>query len=177
MKKYLQGEKNNSTNNYCAVCVHMTLGVKKKPTPTALFFNCGYARVSIRETLNEDPSTCQREFQTQFSECSEYGLPDERFSDRGKNKSKFEHTRQVILQAFTKKWYPQEAKHTYIATFSRANWKALAKGEKQKHSFSFCKQCRGQYFYLQKVFPAKPVFPTQPPQQLHSQATQTMKGS
>ena len=140
------------------MCLHDSVGVKKKPTPTALFFNCGYARVCIRETLNEDPSTSQREFHTQFSECSEYGLSDEYFNDRGKNKSKFEHARQVILQAFTKKWYPHEAKHTYIKTFSRANWKALAKGDKQKHTFSFCKQCREQYFNLQEVFPAKPVF-------------------
>lgn len=161
MKKYLQGEKNISTHNInilCCMCLHDSVGVKKKPTPTALFFNCGYARVCIRETLNEDPSTSQREFHTQFSECSEYGLSDEYFNDRGKNKSKFEHARQVILQAFTKKWYPHEAKHTYITTFSRANWKALAKGDKQKHTFSFCKQCREQYFNLQEVFPAKPVF-------------------
>ena len=85
--------------------MYYTIGVKKWPTPTALFFNCGFARVSIQETLREDPTTCQSEFQNQFSEYSEYGLSDEQFNDRGKNKSKFEYARQAILKTFTKKWY------------------------------------------------------------------------
>ena len=131
---------------------------RKKPAPTALFFNCGFARVNIQETLSEDPTTCQSKFQNQFSECSEYCLSDEQFCDRGKNKSKFEYARQTILKVFTKKWYPKEAKQTYLTTFSSAKWKALSKGEKKRHTLSFCQECREKYYHLQIAFPCLPRF-------------------
>ena len=35
----------------------------------------------------KDPTTCQIEFQNQFSDYSEYGPSDEHFNDRGKDKS------------------------------------------------------------------------------------------
>ena len=85
-------------------------------------------------------------------------LLDEQFNDRGKNKSKFEYARQAILKTFTKKWYPQEAKQIYITTFSRANWKALSKGKKRKHTLSFCQECREKYYHLQKMFSCLPLF-------------------
>ena len=135
----------------------MCVGIQKPP-PTALFYNCGFARVSIRELSSEDPTTCQSEFRNQFSECSKYGLSEEQFNDRGKNRSKFEYARQAILKAFTKKWYPQEMKQTYITTFSRASWKALPKGDKQKHTLSFCQECREKHYHLQKAFPCLPFF-------------------
>ena len=70
----------------------------------------------------------------------------------GKNKSKFEYARQAILKAFTKKWYLQESKLAYyITTFSRAIWKALSKGEKQKHTLSSCQECREKHYHLQSI--------------------------
>ena len=49
-------------------------------------------------------------------------------------------------------------KQVYLTTFSRANWKALPKTEKAKHTLSFCNQCREHYYHLQKVFPSTPVY-------------------
>ena len=49
----------------------------------------------------------------------------------GKNKSKFEYARQVILKAFTKKWYPQESKLAYITTFRPWHWR-------RKHGCTGC---------------------------------------
>jgi hypothetical protein len=127
-------------------------------TPAPLLINCGYARVTIRETANDATTDSQLAFHRQFSECSQYGVTDELFSARGKNKSKFEYARSIILKAFTKKWHPTEAKSTYIAKFSSSNWKSLAKSEKQKHTLSCCNQCREEHYHLQQVFPAQPVF-------------------
>ena len=135
----------------------MPIGTKK-PIPTALFFNCGFARVSVQQSSSENPTTSQNEFRSQFSDHPEYDLADEYFRNRGKNSSKFEYARQAIVKTFTKKWYPHEDKQLYITNFSKASWKALSTTDKKKHTFSFCEECREKYGHLQRAFPTKPIF-------------------
>ena len=86
------------------------------------------------------------------------------------------HARQAILKAFTKKWYPQESKLAYITTFSRANWKALSKGEKQKYTLSSCQECREKHYHLQEVFPSTPIY-SFPLTKSHSPVQQPTKRS
>jgi predicted HicB family RNase H-like nuclease len=143
-------------NYYLCVCVGT-----KKPAPTALVFNCGFARVSIHEPSSEHPTTCPSEFRNQIGECSQYVLSDEQFNDRGEiqEQAKFEYARQAILKAFTKKWYPQESKEAYATTFSRTNWKHYRRAKsKLKHTLSFCQEYREKHYHLQKMFPCAPLY-------------------
>ena len=94
-----------------------------------LLINCGYARVIIKETATDTSETSELTFKRQFQVCSHYGVSDDLFTRRGKNKSKFEYARQIISKGFTQKWHPTEAKQTYITQFSSGKWKALAKNK------------------------------------------------
>ena len=78
-----------------------------------MLINCGYARVIIKETASDTSESSQLTFQRQFGEYSHYGVTDDLFTVRGKNKSKFEYAKEVVLKAFTKKWHPTEAKQNY----------------------------------------------------------------
>ena len=113
--------------------------------------------ICIRETLNEDPTTCQSEFRNQFSECSEFGLSDDQFNDRGKIRASLSMRDRQYWKHSLKSGIHRK-QNIYITTFSRGNWKALPKGEKQKHTLSFCQECREKYYHLQKAFPCQPLF-------------------
>ena len=133
--------------------------------PISLQFNCGYARVAVRELTDiareqkvNAASLCEDKFLELFSKtrAPNFGIPDGYFCSRGKNESRFEYARKKI-KAFAQKWSPTKMRVMYLEQFSMRCWKDLPQTKTDKHTLMECKECRNEN-YLQSFFPLKPLF-------------------
>ena len=99
----------------------------------ALSFNCGFARVAIRDLSalkrgKTRSGIClnkrREEFQKVFSGIEGYVRVDDEFWEDC-NKSQWNRGCNFILDCFGKKWNTQSMRSDYIKTFSVSNWKEL----------------------------------------------------
>jgi len=118
----------------------------------ALAFNCGFARVAVKE-LTRDRA---QEFQN-LSYCI---IPNTRwiFWKKSSRQSLFTRHCNKILDAFSRRWHPAEGHKDYLTTFSLSTWRALSDVEKTKHTLSNCSACAVHFKNLQEQFPMKPYY-------------------
>ena len=135
---------------------------------TAFAFNCGYARVAVRELTLQDQlanskpgiaAAREEAFKDLFKDIVN---PDDDYyhkSPQLKHGSQFQRHCEHTLKSFRKRWHPDSAaRERYISTFSTSHWKALPKSEKMQHSLSRCKACSSKHRTLQETYPSKFVF-------------------
>ena len=125
-------------------------------------FNCGYARVAIRELTPckrlVDIQKRQEEFQKLFG-LPTYSIPSNYYDQPSKYRpSVFDRHADAVLEGFTRKWHSAEAKDTYSAIFSTEKWKGLSPGEQSKHTLGSCVACYDNHYSTQVLFPVKPTF-------------------
>ena len=122
-------------------------------------FNCGYARVAIRElTPCKHLVERQEEFQKLFG-LPTYSIPSNYYDQPSKYRpSVFGRHADAVLEGFTRKWHSAEAKDTYSAIFSTEKWKGLSPAEQSKHTLGSCVACYDNHYSTQVLFPVKPTF-------------------
>ncbi len=132
--------------------------------PLSLTVNCGFARVAIHQITNDLSDNRGRtggrqatKFQSLFQGCDHYGIPDVYFDRTGRN-SQFDRHCELVLNTFKRKWYPQNAKASYLSVFSTLKWVALPENQKAKHTLTKCEESHQTYPELQETYPAKPVY-------------------
>ncbi len=59
----------------------------------------------------------------------------------------------LVNKVFNKRWNPDDAKQTYLSTFSTKCWEALPESEKKHHTLRDCKACQSFYGNLPSLFP------------------------
>ena len=64
----------------------------------------------------------------------------------------------AMRSMFSKRWHPQSGKSEYEITFAVDAWKSFTPQEKQYHSLEQCKQCYTDFYNVQSIFPAKPIY-------------------
>ena len=141
----------------------------------SLIVNCGYARTTIYMNSKQNDSsatsiTVNREqrirvFRSQFSSCSNFGIPDRYFDPKGKEGlSQFDQDCDKVVKAFKSKW-PSGCnihKEEYLTKFSNAKWSELSNVEKSRHTLSNCTKCHKSYFTYHRAFPLKPFYQPSP---------------
>ena len=132
------------------------------PNRIARKFNCGFARVAVRELTpasvkERDYTKRKQEFERLFNGQT-YNLPQAFFKKRKCRESLFDDWSAKIISAFSKRWESQDLRKEYMTTLSIATWKAMTPEEREEHTLSECKQCYTLYPHLQLTFPLKPVF-------------------
>ena len=136
----------------------------------SLIVNCGYARTTIymNSKQNDNSATSVtvdrerriRAFRSQFSSCSNFGIPDGYFDPKGKEGlSQFDRDCDKVVKAFKSKWPSgyNIHKEEYLTKFSNAKWSELSNVEKSRHTLSNCTKCHESYFTYQRAFPLKLV--------------------
>lgn len=128
-----------------------------------LEFNCGYARVAVRELTPKlhgkqsiDKHKRSLDFQQLFADCPEYGFPDCYFDENTTNGSLFDRDCDKLLKIWSKHWTPTISRQQYEKIFSIRNWKALP--SKQNHTLAKCKSCQARHYDTQLTFPQGPHF-------------------
>lgn len=136
----------------------------------ALAFNCGFARVAVKE-LTRDRA---QEFQNLFPIAS-FQIPDGYFERTSSRQSLFTRHCNKILDAFSRRWHPAEGHKDYLTTFSLSTWRALSDVEKTKHTLSNCSACAVHFKNLQEQFPMKPYYTITQLEDLYSSSTTSKK--
>ena len=102
-----------------------------------LKFNCGFARVAVRELTQSKHDTPCDKFKKIFS-MPTFKLPVDYFheSKRKRYKSRFSEHCNRILAGFSKRWCPPNSRVNYLVTFATTKWKKLPEAEKRQHTLS-----------------------------------------
>ena len=124
-----------------------------------LKFNCGFARVAVRELTQPKHDTPCDEFKKLFS-MPTFKLPADYFheSRRKRYKSRFSEHCDRILAGFSKRWCTPNSRVNYLVTFAINKWKKLPESEKKQHTLTKCDACALLYRDAQEAFPLKPVY-------------------
>ena len=130
---------------------------------TTLEFNCGYARVAVRELTprchgkqSVDKRKRALDFQELYAHCPNFGFPENYFDDNTKNGSLFNRDCDKLLKLWSKHWTPTTSKQQYEEIFSIKNWKALPSNH--NHTLARCKSCQAMHYTVQLTFPQGPHF-------------------
>jgi len=129
--------------------------VKRK----CLIFNCGFARVAVKESFCEagsasietDPSERWKNYLAVFESDSHEVFAVERSTSVKKSKP--------IYSSFRK--MTSKARAQYQDTFSVANWKAHNLTQKKQHTLSNCGGCQVHYYAIHYLFPTGETFKAQ----------------
>ena len=123
-----------------------------------LKFNCGFARVAVRELIQSKHDTPCDKFQKIFS-MPTFKLPADYFheSKRKRYKSRFCEYCNRILAGFSKRWCPPNSRVNYLVTFATTKWNKLPEAEKRQHTLSKCDACALLYRDAQEAFQLKPI--------------------
>lgn len=78
------------------------------------------------------------------------------------SETRFDRLSSIVLNHFSKKWYPTSARREYLTTFSIHNWKELSEDMKQQHILSSCQACFDKHPALQRAYPGKPMYMYEP---------------
>ena len=130
-----------------------------------LDFNCGYARVAVRELTPKGrwkSATYMTEralkFRNLFGMNDKYGVQPSYFEANDNQSSQFDHDCEKIVQIWSKRWNPSSTRQEYEATFAIQKWKDLSKEQKEQHTLQKCKACQKRHQELQLNFPMGPYF-------------------
>ena len=130
----------------------------------SLQFNCGFARVGIKEFSNllpgqkrSDLDFCQiqRNFRKEF-DIPSFQVPAELFVFNSKKQTPFQVKCMKIMDAFSRSWNHAIDKMQYIQAFTLSNWHLLPPKQRSLHTLSKCLACYTKSESLQKSFPLKP---------------------
>ena len=129
-------------------------------------FNCGFARVGIKEIINIIPgkkrseldfNQIQRKFREEF-DITSFQIPAELFVLNSRKQTPFQVKCMKILDAFSRSWNKATDKHLYMQAFKLSNWQLLSPKQKSTHTLSKCIGCYTESETLQKSFPIKPPY-------------------
>ncbi len=151
---------------------------------TSLAFNCGFARVAVRELTDTkcgrpqsvDKEKRALEFKDLF-EIPSFGLPSNYFSRRGLTREPlFDKHCKTIAGSFSMRWNTKgKTRQHYLKVFSTETWKSLPQQQKSQHSLSKCYACATLYKGVQEAFPLKPIYTVSPTLEEIYDATGTSK--
>lgn len=118
------------------------------------YFDCGYARVAVREGLFNENNIVESNPDKRLSKfLANFDGPAKGNFGRNVKKSQFMKMSKKLLKIL-KAWKGDE-RQTYFTHFSSSNWRALPEKQKKQHSRTNCKGCLINYHKLQCSFPVK----------------------
>ena len=128
--------------------------------PVELSFNCGFARVAVREITvgigkSEDLNMRRTQsFRELFDAVPNYYSNPNMFDQHGHRESTFNRNCKRILHKLNT-WPKKEVKQKYLHEFSTKKWKSLPIASKKRHTLQNCRECAIQHTDLQQKFPGK----------------------
>ena len=120
------------------------------------YFNCGFARVAVRESIFKGDGTVEKDNKKRIASflAKFQGSVQDKFHVIPKQYNK---ASKKLLTTFNSWSTYGGSKEQYISHFSSSNWSTLPEAQKRQHSRVNCQGCLVQHHIIQATFPIKPA--------------------